>query len=186
MAVDLDDDIITLARATGPRSLRQAVARVKASYGVPETTAYAMIVRAAALCPSRRRRRRCPRSSLDRPLHYSGGMDREVARTHRCLCVTSVDGPRLRGVSSDAPETTVSPATSPRVVLARRIEFVLIGIGGVFIIGGWGFAHQEWARALGWLFTGVGFAIEMVYGRVLRASGSAEKKAEPPAAPCLR
>ena len=82
-------------------------------------------------------------------------------------------------MSKDAPEAPSSPATNPRVALARRAEFVMIAIGGVFIIGGWGFAHQEWARALGWLFAGIGFAIEMVYGRVLKKPRAEEKESEP-------
>jgi hypothetical protein len=68
---------------------------------------------------------------------------------------------------------------NPRVALARRAEFVLIAIGGVFIIGGWGIGHQEWARALGWLFAGFGFAIEMVYGRVLKKSRTSETEKGP-------
>jgi hypothetical protein len=89
-------------------------------------------------------------------------------------------------VSSDAPEASPENPTgnptepNPRVVLMRRLEFVAIAIGGVFIIGGWGIGHQEWARALGWAFAGVGFAIEMVYGRVFRSSRKAEPKPEQP------
>ncbi len=49
--MDCEDDIIRLARAIGPTSLRQAVAQVKAAYGVPETRAYALIVRAVASFP---------------------------------------------------------------------------------------------------------------------------------------
>jgi len=79
-------------------------------------------------------------------------------------------------VSSDAPEATTDPLTNPRMVLARRAEFVLIALGGVFIIGGWGFGHQEWARALGWICTGLGFAIELVYGRVRQASRAAAQE----------
>ena len=56
------------------------------------------------------------------------------------------------------------------MVLARRIEFSLIALGGVFLIFGWGIGHQEWARAVGWLCTGIGFAIEMVYGKIVRAA----------------
>jgi hypothetical protein len=81
-------------------------------------------------------------------------------------------------VSSDAPEAPANPATNPRVVLARRTEFVLIAIGGVFIIFGWGIGHQEWARALGWLFAGFGFAIEMVYGKVLKGGRAPGKQTE--------
>jgi len=61
------------------------------------------------------------------------------------------------------------------VVLARRAEFALIALGGVFIIFGWGIGHQDWARALGWLFAGCGFAIEMLYGKVFKADRSAQK-----------
>lgn len=86
-------------------------------------------------------------------------------------------------MSSDAPEATESttPAPNPRAVMARRVEFVLIAIGGVFIIGGWGIGHQEWARGLGWLFTGLGFAIELVNGRILKPSRAAEPSPERPA-----
>jgi hypothetical protein len=86
-------------------------------------------------------------------------------------------------VSSDAPEASTGNPTepNPRVVLMRRLELVAIAIGGVFIIGGWGIGHQEWARALGWAFAGIGFAIEMVYGRVFRSSRNAEAKPEQPA-----
>lgn len=66
------------------------------------------------------------------------------------------------------------------MVLARRVEFSLIAIGGCFLILGWGIGHNEWARAVGWLFTGVGFAIEMVYGKVVRAA-----RAQPEPAPDL-
>jgi hypothetical protein len=82
-------------------------------------------------------------------------------------------------VSNDAPETPSTTETPPRVVLARRLEFTLIAIGGVFIILGWGIGHQEWARALGWLFAGIGFAIEMVYGRLYRAAGKTRRTSEP-------
>jgi hypothetical protein len=78
-------------------------------------------------------------------------------------------------VSSDAPEAPAKDETHARAVLARRVEFAMIGLGGVFIIFGWGFGHQEWARALGWAFTGIGFAIEMVYGRVLKPASKAGK-----------
>ncbi len=65
-------------------------------------------------------------------------------------------------------------------MLARRIEFSLIAVGGCFLILGWGIGHQEWARAAGWLFTGVGFAIEMVYGKVVRAArATAQPEREP-------
>ena len=70
----------------------------------------------------------------------------------------------------------------PRVVLARRFEFSLIALGGVFLIFGWGIGHQEWARAVGWLCTGIGFAIEMVYGKVVRAA-KLPPAAEPETAP---
>jgi hypothetical protein len=72
-------------------------------------------------------------------------------------------------VSDEAPEApNAVDETHARAALARRVEFLMIGLGGVFIIFGWGFGHQEWARALGWIFTGIGFAIEMVYGKVIR------------------
>jgi hypothetical protein len=61
------------------------------------------------------------------------------------------------------------------VVLARRVEFSLIAVGGLFLIFGWGIGHQEWARALGWIFTGIGFAIEMVYGRAAKAARSPKR-----------
>jgi hypothetical protein len=64
-------------------------------------------------------------------------------------------------------------------VLARRIEFSLIALGGCFLILGWGIGHHEWARAVGWLFTGVGFAIEMVYGKVVRAARGTAPEPEP-------
>lgn len=86
-------------------------------------------------------------------------------------------------MSSDAPEALTKDETHARAVLARRIEFVMIGIGGVFIIFGWGFGQHEWARALGWIFTGVGFAIEMVYGRVIKPAQKDVQKAAPQAAP---
>jgi hypothetical protein len=88
-------------------------------------------------------------------------------------------------VTSDAPEVPATPRTAeteaknPRVVLARRAEFGLIALGGVFIILGWGIGHHEWARALGWIFTGIGFAIEMVYGRVARQPRLARPETEP-------
>ena len=69
-------------------------------------------------------------------------------------------------------------ATS-RAALARRVEFGVIALGGLFLILGWGIGHQEWARAVGWILTGIGFAIEMVYGRVLKPSRAAEADAEP-------
>ena len=90
--------------------------------------------------------------------------------------------PRLPDVSTDAPEVPTSATPHPRAVLARRIEFTMIAIGGVFIILGWGIGHQEWARALGWAFTGIGFAIEMVYGKVLKPSRAAGKADGPGAA----
>jgi hypothetical protein len=65
------------------------------------------------------------------------------------------------------------------VILARRVEFSLIAIGGCFLILGWGIGHHEWARAVGWLFTGIGFAIEMVYGKVVRATRATEPEPEP-------
>jgi hypothetical protein len=85
-------------------------------------------------------------------------------------------------VSSDAPEvpaTQSTEANNPRVVLARRAEFALIALGGVFIIFGWGIGHQEWARAVGWLFAGIGFAIEMVYGKVVRKPRAAARGTVP-------
>jgi hypothetical protein len=85
-------------------------------------------------------------------------------------------------VSSDAPEVPkTTTETYARAVLARRVEFSLIALGGVFIIFGWGIGHQEWARALGWAFTGIGFAIEMIYGKVLRPAqkSAAATKREP-------
>jgi hypothetical protein len=89
--------------------------------------------------------------------------------------------PTLPWVSDEAPETpTALDETHARAVLARRVEFLMIGLGGVFIIFGWGFGQQEWARALGWIFTGIGFAIEMVYGKVIRP---ARKGTSEPAAP---
>src|SRR3954454_10485476 len=90
--------------------------------------------------------------------------------------------PTLRDVSSDAPEVPTTSDTNARAVLARRVEFIMIGIGGVFIILGWGIGHQEWARALGWAFTGVGFAIELVYGKVLKPSRTAAKPEPEPLA----
>ncbi len=87
--------------------------------------------------------------------------------------------PTLRDVSSDAPEVPTTNEKNARAVLARRVEFIMIGIGGVFIILGWGIGHQEWARALGWAFTGVGFAIELVYGKVLKPSRTTEPEPEP-------
>jgi hypothetical protein len=81
-------------------------------------------------------------------------------------------------VSSDAPEVPTTSEKNPRAVLARRVEFIMIGIGGVFIILGWGIGHQEWARALGWAFTGVGFAIELVYGKVLKPSRTTQPEPE--------
>jgi hypothetical protein len=71
-------------------------------------------------------------------------------------------------VSNDATDVETKDERHARALLARRIEFLMIGIGGVFIIFGWGFGQHEWARALGWICTGIGFAIEMVYGRVLK------------------
>jgi hypothetical protein len=81
-------------------------------------------------------------------------------------------------VSSNAPEVKSPPKTHARAVLARRVEFSLIAIGGVFIILGWGIGHQEWARAVGWVCTGIGFAIEMVYGKVLKPATKAAPEAE--------
>jgi hypothetical protein len=74
----------------------------------------------------------------------------------------------------------VSESTNPRLVLARRVEFGLIAVGGLFLIIGWGIRHEEWARAVGWLFTGIGFAIEMVYGRVAKAAKKQEDAEEEP------
>ena len=53
MDLDADTvpDIVELARAAGPKSIQRAVAQVRAAYGVPETRAYAVLVRAAALGP---------------------------------------------------------------------------------------------------------------------------------------
>ncbi|WP_027862444.1 hypothetical protein [Marmoricola sp. URHB0036] len=85
-------------------------------------------------------------------------------------------------MSSDASEVPTTSDTNARAVLARRVEFIMIGIGGVFIILGWGIGHQEWARALGWAFTGVGFAIELVYGKVLKPSRTAAKPEPEPLA----
>ncbi len=51
----------------------------------------------------------------------------------------------------------------------------MIALGGLFLIFGWGIGHQEWARALGWILTGIGFAIEMVYGRAAKAARTPER-----------
>jgi hypothetical protein len=85
-------------------------------------------------------------------------------------------------VNSDAPEASTenAPGANPRHVLIRRLEFVAIAVGGAFIILGWGIGHQEWARALGWIFAGIGFAIEMVHGRVLKPARRADAAAERP------
>ncbi len=64
----------------------------------------------------------------------------------------------------------MTESANPRLVLARRVEFGLIALGGLFLIVGWGIRHEEWARAVGWVFTGFGFAIEMVYGKVAKAA----------------
>jgi hypothetical protein len=89
-------------------------------------------------------------------------------------------------VSSDAPEVPKTPTeTYARAVLARRVEFSLIALGGVFIIFGWGIGHQEWARALGWAFTGIGFAIEMIYGKVLRPAQKSATASKPEPAPTV-
>ena len=83
-------------------------------------------------------------------------------------------------MSNNAPDTSNAAAagTPGRVALARRAEFVLIALGGVFIILGWGIGHQEWARALGWLCAGIGFAIEMVYTRVLKSGAASDSMVE--------
>ena len=85
-------------------------------------------------------------------------------------------------MSSDVPEVPTTNDTDARARLARRVEFTMIGIGGVFIILGWGIGHQEWARALGWAFTGVGFAIELVYGKVLKPARTPAKPEPEPLA----
>jgi hypothetical protein len=46
--MDQDSHITELVRAADPRALRVAIAEVRAAYGVTETRAYAMLVRAAA------------------------------------------------------------------------------------------------------------------------------------------
>jgi hypothetical protein len=51
----------------------------------------------------------------------------------------------------------------------------MIAIGGVFIIFGWGVKAEEWARGLGWLLTGLGFACEMVYGQLSKAARNADR-----------
>ena len=86
-------------------------------------------------------------------------------------------------MSNEAPEALTKDETHARALLARRVEFLMIGLGGVFIIGGWGFGHQEWARALGWIFTGIGFAIEMVYGRVIRPARKGAPQTSPETSP---
>src|SRR4051812_49949839 len=42
--------------------------------------------------------------------------------------------PTLRDVSSDAPEVPTTSDTNARAVLARRVEVIMIGIGGGVVI----------------------------------------------------
>ena len=70
---------------------------------------------------------------------------------------------------------------SPRRALMRRIEFTLIALGGLVLIFGWGIGHHEWARGLGWLLTGIGFAFEMVYGRRPKAARAEDAQSDGPA-----
>jgi hypothetical protein len=80
----------------------------------------------------------------------------------------------------------VPPSTkeaTPRPVLIRRAGLVMIAIGGVFIIFGWGIKAEEWARAVGWVLTGLGFACEMIYGQLNKARKTdAQAEAEKPRA----
>lgn len=61
-----------------------------------------------------------------------------------------------------------SPAPVSQLEKARQIRkigLLLILIGGIFIIVGWGFGAETWARVVGWSLTGIGFACEMIYGQ---------------------
>ena len=61
----------------------------------------------------------------------------------------------------------------------RRVEFALLGAGGLFLVLGWAIGHAEWARSVGWLLAGFGFAIEMVHGHVRKTAGAAAEEPEP-------
>ena len=70
-------------------------------------------------------------------------------------------------------------SSTPRPVLMRRVEFALLGAGGLFLVLGWGIGHAEWARAVGWLLAGFGFAIEMVHGHVRKVGALPAEEPEP-------
>jgi hypothetical protein len=62
--------------------------------------------------------------------------------------------------------------------LLRRYGLILILVGGVVLVWGWGFEKQEWARAVGWIFAGIGFATQMIYD--IDRKKARRKAAEPP------
>ncbi|MET0838364.1 MAG: hypothetical protein ABWY19_06240 [Marmoricola sp.] len=85
--------------------------------------------------------------------------------------------------------TTVAEAPAPTSAVqkarqVRRAGLVMIAFGGAFLIFGWGLGAQPWARAIGWVLTGLGFACEMIYRQAITRAHAAEEDPEnPPAKP---
>jgi hypothetical protein len=69
----------------------------------------------------------------------------------------------------------VNPPAAGRPTLLRIVGMALIAVGGLFLILGWGLGHHEWARTAGWLFTGFGFAFELVRDLGRREAGTQKR-----------
>ena len=80
-------------------------------------------------------------------------------------------------------EAPTTPSVVENAKRIRKIGLLLILVGGIFIIVGWGFGAETWARIVGWSLTGVGFACEMIYGQQVKNARAEQDAAAAQAAP---